>query len=208
LASKGADTKPGQFPVLKGDYLGQKPPGDKPELFAQGIVSSIWGLHSTVAFSPEGSEAFWTPMVDVPGSIYTKGIIFRMKRVNGSWTVPEQAPFSGEFDDDVPFYSPDGKKLYFISSRPLPEEKNSGKERIWYVDRTNEGKSEAKPLDPIINDQQMHWQFSVDSKGNIYFGSRAADGYGMGDIYFSPFVNGSYTKPENLGPAINTDTDE
>lgn len=28
------------FPVLKGPYLGQKPPGVKPEIFAPGIVST------------------------------------------------------------------------------------------------------------------------------------------------------------------------
>ena len=28
------------FPVLKGRYLGQKPPGTKPEIFAPGIIST------------------------------------------------------------------------------------------------------------------------------------------------------------------------
>ena len=208
LTDMGADTKPVQFPEMTGEYLGQNPPGEKPEIFALGIVSSIWGLHSTVAFSPDGSEALWAPMVDVPGSIYTKGIIFLSKRDGDKWTAPQPAPFSSKFDDDVPFFAPDGKRLYFISSRPLPETTDFGKERIWYVDRTDEGWSDAKPLDPIINDSQMHWQFSLDSKGNIYFGSRAADGFGMGDIYYSSFDDGCYTTPKNLGPTINTDADE
>ena len=36
----GANPKNGEFPVLKGPYLGQKPPGMKPEIFAQGIITT------------------------------------------------------------------------------------------------------------------------------------------------------------------------
>jgi len=59
LIEKGADDKPTQFPILKGNYMGQKPPSDTPELFAVGIVSSIWGLHSAAAFSPDGKYMFF-----------------------------------------------------------------------------------------------------------------------------------------------------
>jgi len=208
LAAGGADTNPAQFPLLEGDYLGQKPPEEKPEIFALGIVSSIWGLHSTVVFSPDGREALWTPMVDVPGSIYTKGIIFRMKRSGSRWSAPEPAPFSGKFDDDVPFFAPDGMRLFFISSRSLPGIENSEKERIWYVDRIRDGYSDPQPLDRIVNDQEMHWQFSVDRGGDLYFGSGAAGGYGEGDIYVSRYRDGQYIQPQNLGPSINTEREE
>ena len=57
LAEKGADHSEIRFPVLKGGYLGQKLPGEKPELFAPGIVSSIWGLHSTAVFLPTGARS-------------------------------------------------------------------------------------------------------------------------------------------------------
>jgi len=50
----------------------------------------------------------------------------------------------------------------------------------------------------------MHWQFSVDGRGDIYFGSRAAGGLGMADIYCARLVDGRYQKPENLGSVINT----
>ena len=46
------------FPVLKGNYLGQKPPGMEPEIFAPGIIST--GLSEAVCcFSPEGKEVYW-----------------------------------------------------------------------------------------------------------------------------------------------------
>ena len=46
------------FPVLKGPYLGQKPPGMTPEVFAPGIISTEHKEHSTLAFSPDGTEIF------------------------------------------------------------------------------------------------------------------------------------------------------
>ncbi len=208
LTKKGADQSPIRFPVLKGDYLGQKPPGEKPEIFARGIVSSIWGLHSTVAFSPAGDEAYWSPMVIVPGELYSRGMIFGTKKVGSRWTPPEVATFCGKDDTGEPFFSPDGSKLYFNSVRPLPVEGNPRKEAIWYVERTKNGWSEPKPLPWIINSHQMHWQFSVDSEGDVYFSGGGAGGYGMGDIWVSRFIDGEYTKPESLGPTINTEKAE
>ncbi|UCG28774.1 MAG: ankyrin repeat domain-containing protein, partial [Bacteroidales bacterium] len=40
IAKLGGSTEPQKFPILQGPYLGQTPPGDKPERFAPGIVSA------------------------------------------------------------------------------------------------------------------------------------------------------------------------
>lgn len=41
-------------------YLGQKPPGMIPEMFAPGIISKAgFHLHSCVAFSPDGKYIFF-----------------------------------------------------------------------------------------------------------------------------------------------------
>jgi ankyrin repeat protein len=205
LTEKGADRSAIRFPVLKGDYLGQKPPGDKPELFAPGIVSSIWGLHSTAVFSPDGDEVYWAPMMLFPGEIYSRGGLLMMKRVKGRWTPPAWASFSGpNGEDDVPFFSPDGKRLYFISRRPLPGETGMGSEKIWFVERTPSGWAEPRPLDPKVNSVDMHWEFSLDRTGNIYFAGRPPDSRGMSDIYLARLNGGAYEKPVNLGDPFNS----
>jgi ankyrin repeat protein/L-ascorbate metabolism protein UlaG (beta-lactamase superfamily) len=205
LAGKGADRSETRFPVLKGDYLGQKPPGEKSELFGPGIISSIWGLHSTAVFSPEGDEVYWAPMVTYPGEVYSRGGLLMMKRVKGLWTAPAWASFSGPSgDDDVPFFSADGKRLYFISRRPLPGETQRGEERIWYTDRAPDGWAEPKPLDPNVNSVHKHWEFSLDREGNLYFAGRPPDSRGASDIYVARLSNGAYEKPFNLGDPINT----
>jgi len=206
LAAKGADRNGIRFPALDGDYLGQKPPaGDKAELFAPGIISSIWGLHSTAVFSPDGNEVYWAPMMPFPGEVYSRGGLLMMKRTNGRWTPPARASFSGpDFNDDVPFFSPDGKRIYFISSRPLAGETGRGSERIWFAGRTAAGWSEPRPLDPGLNSFDLHWEFSVDRAGDVYFAARASDSRGGEDIYLARFADGKYEKPVNLGGPINT----
>lgn len=169
LIEKGAEDKPIQFPLLEGDYLGQRPPGGIPKLFAVGIVSSIWGLHSTVAYSPDGNTAMWAPMIEIPGQIYSTGGIVMSERVEGRWTAPRSTPFGGDEQGDVPVFSADGKRVYFMSAMPLPGEVESRKERIWFVDRTAEGWSEPRPVDPSVNDFPHHWQFGVDREHTILF---------------------------------------
>jgi len=208
LAEKGAETGDARFPVLEGDYLGQKPPADKAEVFAPGVVSSIWGLHTTAVFSPDGNEVCWVPMMTFPDEIYSRGGLLMMKRTGGRWSAPAWAPFSGpDVNDDVPFFSPDGKKIFFISRRPLPGGADD-KERIWFADRVATGWSEPRPIDAAVNDQQMHWQFSLDKHGNLYFASAAPGGIGMDDIYCARFLDGKYQKPANLGETINSVTNE
>jgi ankyrin repeat protein len=205
LAGKGADKSGIRFPVLEGDYLGQTPPGEKPELFGLGIISSIWGLHSTAVFSPDGNEVYWAPMMTFPGEIYSRGGLLMMKRVNGRWTQPEWASFSGpNGEDDVPFFPSDGKRIYFISRRPLAGEKENGNENIWFADRTASGWSEPRPLDPNVNSVAKHWEFSLDREGNVYFGGQAPDSLGRQDIYLVRFSGGKYEKPVNLGAPINS----
>jgi len=209
LLKNKADQSPIKFPVLRGDYLGQTPPGKTPVVFAQGIISSIWGLHSTAIFSPDGNEVYWKPMILKPDAAYSTGGPFMMKRVNGIWTAPQQpAPFNADINDDVPFFSVDGKKLFILSTRPLPGEPRSRKENLWVMDKTTTGWSEMYPFDPTINAQEMHWQFSIDRTGNVYFGSSAAGGKGMMDIFCARFENGKYNTPVNLGEQINTEKNE
>lgn len=53
-----AQEKSEEFPILKGPYLGQKPPGVSPEIFAPGIISIDIMNHSTPVFSPDGKEVY------------------------------------------------------------------------------------------------------------------------------------------------------
>ena len=65
------------------------PPGDEPQPFAVGIVSSVWGLHSAVSFAPNGDLALWAPMVERPDQIYSQGGVLMSER--DSWALDAAA---------------------------------------------------------------------------------------------------------------------
>ncbi len=187
-----------EFPVLKGAYLGQKPPGKTPEIFAPGIVSTN-KPEFNAAFSLDGKELFFS--VNEPSGRET---MMFMKCENNQWAPPRSAPFVSPQNDCDPFFSHDGRRLYFISTRPEKNDKESKDWDIWYVERTATGWSEPRNIGPPVNSPQDEYYVSLTREGTIYFASNRAGGYGSFDIYRSRFVDGRYLKPENLGPSINT----
>jgi ankyrin repeat protein len=182
----GGNAEPQKFPVLTGPYLGQNPPGNTPESFAPGIVSVG---HSTVSTSPDGKEMYWN----------SGSSIMMTKIKDGRWTKPEIAPFSGkgtlDYYDDVPFVTPDNKKLFFMSMRPLGLS-GATKENVWYTERRGDGWSKPVPVSEDVNALGLHWQISVSANGTLYFNGRDAEG---ARIRCSKLVDGKYGKPENLG---------
>jgi hypothetical protein len=201
FAGIGLLAQTANFLELTGPYLGQIPPAGKPALFAPGIVS-FGGNHSSVAISPDGNEFYWSGK---------ERKIWCSRSANGRWTKPEIASFcqSDDYQYDNPFITPDGKKLFVTSFRPGAV--STEKETIWYTERTPSGWSALEPVSPVLNETPLHWSISVSDSGTLYFQFQDATGKssgGIGDIYFSRLVDGAYTKPETIGPAINTPATE
>lgn len=188
--------------ALRGPYFGQDPPGDTPQIFADGIISGN-NLHATPCFSPDGNELYWA----VCGESHGRCRVYHSEmRSNGFWTVPEIASFTLAADGDNPVFHPDGERLFFNSHRP---HNGVAKERIWYVDRLRDGTwSDPVPVDPIINDDELHWQTSVDRTGRLYFGSDRPPSFGSADIFASDLHAGHYSGPERLEAPVNTEHTE
>jgi ankyrin repeat protein len=203
LIEHGAAREPVAFPVLSGPWLGQAVPGREAVLFAPDIVSTHAFQHGTVAFSPDGTEAFWSSSLPEVEPGYSYGRIVTSRLENGRWTEPAQAPFSRQrIGDDVPFFHPDGSKLFFISAR------GGDGEHLWWVERTAEGWSAPHRVEGGPNLMGTHWQFSVAADGSIYFNSADPGGAGGGDLYVSHYADGRYVEPVSLGAPINSAVDE
>lgn len=201
LREKGADDLPPVFPALRGPYLGQPLPGDDPVPFALDIVSTNHFEHATVAFSPDGKEAFWSSSFE-PDSGYSYSRIWtaRVKK-SGRWTAPEIAWFSTvpRMGDDVPHFHPDGSSVFFLSERPDEPGGERAAARIWVMERVGSGWSEPRPIEGGPNNRGLHWQFSVTEDGDIYFGS---DGGHWVSRHLSGF---RYSEAEKLPAVINND---
>ena len=192
------------FSTLTGPYMGQKAPGQAAEIFAEGFVAKGQrSFHTNIVFTPQGDEAYWA-MSDKHGK--SRRIVVS-RSLEGHWTDPRIASFSMiDRGDDAPFVSPDGKTLYFLSKRPISRGAEAGKENIWSVERTSDGWSDPRPLPPVVNSKEgLHWQFSVDAAGNLYFG-RCQDLFARvreGKVYCSPYADGRYAEPRELESSIN-----
>jgi Tol biopolymer transport system component len=196
-------SKQGDFPMLTGPYLGQKPPGMTPEIFAPGIVSTGYD-DVCIAFSPDGKELFFGLWEEPPHIA-----ILHMKEENGRWTAPQIASFSGRYSDLKFNISPDGNKLIFSSNRPL---KGEGIPinfwHLWIAEKTDTGWSDPINFGPVINTDKGELYPSISENGNLYFFSDFGDGQGGCDILVSKLVAGYYTQPRKLGTSINTDLNE
>ena len=198
----------GNFPVLKGPYLGQKPPAMTPEIFAPGVVSSEHQEHSSLAFSPDGREMWWSRWRLPLDMEKHPQVIMYITCENGEWSRPKVAPFSGRYRDGGPAFSPDGKRIYFYSKRPLHDDSEMMHDNdIWYVERIQDGWSQPINLGFSINSSGEDATPSLAAKGNLYFTSdrvKYDDSTGNMDIFVSEFRDGHFTEARGLGPVINT----
>ncbi|UCC30550.1 MAG: PD40 domain-containing protein [Phycisphaerales bacterium] len=190
-----------RYPALRGPYLGQRPPSTKPEVFAPGIISSTNINHSAPAFSLDGNEVYWSRVLEDPPRVR----ILYMQQVEGHWTKPGLAPFSSNADDDCPVFSPDGRRLYFVSHRPAEDSGLDGKENIWYVEKEGPGWKDVKPVSSVVNKMNLHWQVSVSSDYTLYF---SASQDKTTRIYRSRLVDSSYAEPKALPYPINSGSGE
>lgn len=205
LKARGADPSPPAFPALAGPYLGQKEPGASPEPFAVGIVNGRFGLHCAPAFSPDGCEAYWNLMIEPRATGYSIPRLLVSRLRDGRWTALQIAPFTGEgMDADVPCFTPDGKRLYFMSRRVRPGEAQSTGEHIWFMERERDGWSQPRPVDETVNRFPLHWQFAVDQDYNLYIHANVSGGLGDSDLYFAKYAGGRYLEPVNLGASLNS----
>ncbi len=191
-----------QIKEAKPPYASMKPMSES-TVFGNGIIST-GDFDSHPAFMPDGKTIYFvrsTPNFNLWTILFSR---FE----GGKWSEPLIAPFSGQYSDADPFITPDGKRLFFISYRPVAEKKTQDLD-IWFVEQMANGNwSEPKNIGAPINSDGAEWYPTMTKDGTMYFGSDRAGGKGRTDIYRSRFVNGKYADAENLGDAINTQFNE
>ncbi len=164
------------FPLLEGPYLGQRPPGLTPKVFAPGIVSTE---HRDLSgfFTPDMKEFYFTRK-DLESGNWS---LLVFKSENNRWRGSGEGPRVGR-----PIIAPDGKTMHL------------GKD---YMIRTETGWSEVKSLGPMFDREDWGiMRLSASAKGTYVF-----DDYKSEDVIrISELKDGKRQEPRLLSKEINT----
>lgn len=170
---------------------------DAPRLWTPSALASA-DYESTPTFTRDGREVYFM-RADPVFSTYR---IVRSRCRDGAWTPPEPVPFAAPSpaDDADPGLTPDGRRLYFISTRHAP---GGGDFDIYYVERNAAGWDPPQRLPAPVNSAASELLPRVDAAGRLYFGSSRPGGHGGGDIYVATERDGRW-EVANVGPPVST----
>ena len=174
-----------------------------PEVFSPGVISNAqeqWRL----TFSLDARTVYFAQSAKFfPFS--RQATIYESHLEQGTWSTPVVATFSGTYSDIDPFISPDGKRLYFSSIRPIdgvmPKDID-----LWMVERTADGWGDPIHLGPEVNSAGDELYPSASADGTLYFASgplfpQAGQHY---DIYRAKRSGSGFSAREALSLAVNT----
>lgn len=198
VAATNLFSRESAFQKISGPYLGQKPPGMTPEIFAPGIVSTgIDELNSV--FSPDSGEFYFCVR-----SFLKPASILQMRMESGIWSEPRLLPFASRFGDIDVSMSPDGNALLFSSLRAVPGGPEPKKENdFWMAFRRRDGWGDPVHLGPGINSDSHDYYPVMARNGTIYFSSQR-EGPDTNNIYRSEKKDGAYAQAVKLPEAVNT----
>jgi hypothetical protein len=172
---------------------------DTPQVFAPGVVSGP-ANEDSAAFTPDGNTVLFDRIH------WPNAAIMVSHRVNGIWSTPTVASFSGQWLDHDPAMSPDGSFLIFSSNRPDAEggkpldavmadgkiQPGSGG-HLWLVERKGDGWGTPVRLPDAVNSSSRTYAPSVVADGSVYFQRPAEDDDFR--LFRSQYRNGKYLPP-------------
>lgn len=167
--------------------------GESVEIVAEGLTSV--SLNQTFpSQDPVTGDLWFSVYVD---SFDGQTIMVARKTPSG-WAVPEAAPFSGDWGDRAPRFSPDGSELYITSNRPRAGASGAGDMNVWRLRRTESGWAEPQLVESGVNSQASDIHPSITSTA-IWVASNREGGMGRSDLYRV----GADGTVEHPGPPLN-----
>ncbi len=170
--------------------------------FLPDMVMQFPGVRD-ITISPDEKEMYFT----FQSYIGDLSAIAFCININGKWSNPEVAPFSGRFHDLEPSFAPDGLRIYFASDRPGTMEGGDSKNYdIWMVERKSLQSDWSQPanIGSPVNTKGNEFYPIVTKSGNLYFTGDGPLSKGKDDIFVSVFLNGKYASPVPVGDSVNS----
>lgn len=182
--TQARQAKKPEFPLLSGKYFGQKPPGNRAELFAPGLISLEGRYEFAPSFSPAGDELLFT--VQVPGR---PACVHYTKIVGGNWTEPKPVSLSNgaKKEEMEAFFSWDGHYVFFA---PYDEGLDV---RIWKVEIHGYDWRNPQPLKGKISDESAFFP-TCSENGVLYYSNITQK-----KIYRAQLINGIVNESGDAG---------
>ncbi len=185
-------------------YLNQEPPGVTPKVFAPDLVSLKEHYEFGSVFSNSGKEFYYGINVGPIAEI-------RCRILNGNkWSEPKTVISSDKYSHNDPFLSPDDKRLYFISDRPLDGKGDKKDYDIWYIERNGNGWSVPKNAGPAINSAKDEYYVSFTTSGTMYYASNGKAGQNNNghDIFAAKAAKDGFAEAVRQSDQVNTNAYE
>lgn len=172
---------------IKNPYLGQKPPGMIPEIFAPGIVSTDKHLEFGCTWSPDGKQFLFTRREGE----HSYNTIMTCNWTESGWTKPEAVAISDSFPKMSPRFFPDGQTMVYTAWRPPGQGIVEGSPFSLWITEKKHGRWEIPKF------FKSWFSMSVARSGSFYF----HDIKGIGILLKEDC---GYGEPDILGEEINT----
>ena len=126
----------------------------------------------------------------------------------GGWSAPAPPAFAGPGVEADPYFTTDGRSLYFISTRSVDGGTGDNLD-IWRVDRNTAGVwGVPMRLPEPVNSPGAEWFPRPSQDGWLYFGSSRPGGLGGNDIWRARLDPAGQWTAEHLGVEVNTAGDD
>ncbi|MEL6561365.1 MAG: hypothetical protein AAFQ94_24465 [Bacteroidota bacterium] len=172
--------------------LEEEVPSKEPLVFKNELAPKGRIIHKGI-FSPD-LRAYYYTLSDEDFSNFD---IYVIRFEDEKWSEPEQAFFNTPFNEHGMSFSPDGKSIFFSSTKPVNQEGVSDTWHIWRSDMVNGKWSEPVFVDiPNLRDQLVSHPTVADD-GTLYFHVSNPDFSEM-DLFYAEYENGQYGEAKKM----------
>lgn len=158
-----------------------------PELTPEGLI-----IHGG-SFSPDLKQYYFT----LSDSLYSRFDVKMIEQEGDAWAKAKTAFFNSDFSEHGAKFSPDGKALYFSSTRPTGIEGITDTWHLWVTKRLENGWSTPLFIDiPNLRDKLVSHP-SITEDGTLYFHASKLD-YKEMTLYSAEWQDGKYSEAKKL----------
>lgn len=152
--------------------------------------------------SVDGSTLIYTRLLNMQEDFY---ISRRENDTNWSAAISLPGKINTPENEGTTAVSADGRFIFFT----VCNQDGFGSCDIFYSYLSGASWSKRYNCGEVLNSKSWDAQPTISADGRtMIFASARPGGQGGKDLWMSRFINGAWTKPENLGTSINTDSDE